>query len=649
MNALMTSQADRSSKARAVRNQLDRPGWLDSIISEGTRVADQLSGCAADELRCHTNRLRLYARTMVEGDLQRLLVLAVGGVLESVRRTKGLRLFQQQLRAGVIVSCGAVAEMQTGEGKTLAVALPAYFHALAGRGVHVATPNSYLAGRDNGMLAPVFSALGMTVGLLRDQASREETRSAYRADVTYGPGHAFGFDYLRDQLTLDRINASPLGQRLYARLCDATQHDKRLQRGLHAAIVDEIDHVLIDDAASPLLLSGNRHGESPDADVHRAALELAAVMRLEIDFQNHHNGGIALTDAGFDRVYAEQKWALHSELIRPWHEYVILALRARYAYRPNIDYVIRNQQVQIVDRSTGRIFEDRTWSDGLHQAIEAKENLTIRCESVPLAKITRQRFFRYYESIGGMTGTAAGCKREFATVYGLAVAEVPLRIPTRRVILHNHISLTQSEKFAAIAEEARSMHQSGRAVLIGTLHIAESLAIADELRLRELCFELLNGIQDSDEATIVAKAGRAGAITVATNLAGRGTDIRLDRAVRDRGGLHVIVTQKHSLARVDRQLIGRCARCGDPGSAREFICAEDRLVADHSPWVARAIMRWTKQGRRGDLPLGNHLRRAQQQQQRLATSLRWRLLQSDRDDEFLLHQSTASPLRCCQL
>jgi preprotein translocase subunit SecA len=649
MIAITSMGANRSSLARGKRQVLRRAGWLQGIVDESKQIAKTLEGCSRNDLHQHTERLRRHVRTETDPNDSKLLVLATAAVIEAVRQALGLQLFDAQLHAGAIVSCGAVAEMQTGEGKTLAVAVPAYVRALAGRGVHVATPNSYLASRDQQRLAPVFELLGMTTGLLRDNAPREETRAAYQADITYGPGHAFGFDYLRDQLTLDRINSPHFGHRIHARLCGNAAEEQLLQRGLYASIIDEVDHVLIDDAVSPLLLSGSGEGESPDADIHREARIVARQLRGHRDFEIGDGGGARLTAAGFDHVYAAGQMVMHPQLVRPWHEYVLLALRAIHTYRRDVHYVVRDDQVQIVDSSTGRIFEDRTWSDGLHQAIEAKENLKISCETRPLARITRQRFYRYYQSLGGMTGTATGCEHEFAAVYGLPVAVVPLRIPSKRIMMPEHISLTRQEKLVAIGEETEAVIRAGRAVLIGTLNIAESIDVAKELSSRGLSFEMLNGVQDADEAAIVAKAGQSGAITVATNLAGRGTDIVLDPTVANSGGLHVIVTQKHSLARVDRQLVGRCARCGDPGSARVFVSADDSLPNEHAPWISRAIQRWDARGRPGELALQVRLRQVQIKQQTLASSIRWRLLQSDQKDEKLLSKSAPLPERCCQL
>lgn len=649
MNPLTDNSTDRSSQARRRRRQLQRRGWIEGIVTEAKQLAKSLEDSSLAELHEHSGRLRKFVTTEKDEDDRKILVLAAAAVTEAIRRTLSLRLFDQQLHAGVIVSSGAVAEMQTGEGKTLAVALPAYVRSLAGRGVHVATPNTYLATRDHDLLKPVYSMLGMSTGLLRTEASAEETRAAYRADITYGPGHAFGFDYLRDQLTLERFDSTKPGERIYARLCGQNADRKLLQRGLHASIVDEIDHVLIDDAISPLLLSGADQGESPDAEIHRVAKQVAGQLELHRDFLVSDRNQARLTNDGFERVYETDEMVLHPQLARPWHEYVILALRAAHCYQREVHYVTTDDQVQIVDTSTGRIYKDRSWSDGLQQAIEAKEELEISCETKPLARITRQRFYRYYQFLGGMTGTATGCQREFATVYGLPVSVVPLRIPSKRQMLPHHISRTKSEKLAAIARETEQVIERGRAVLIGTINIAESIEVANELTWLGLKFEMLNGVQNADEAAVVARAGQPRVVTVATNLAGRGTDIELDPTVAQRGGLHVIVTQKHALERVDRQLIGRCARCGDPGTARIYTSAEDELPMKHAPWIGRAIQRWDERGRSEDLSLSREFERIQSGQQRQATANRWRLLQSERDDEKLLAKTTATPLGCCQI
>lgn len=636
-SSLLRNPSDRADLANKKQRQLNQAGWIRQIIDQSHRIADSLRDCTAEQLRAHTEKLSLMVRQQPDAPDANLLSLAAGAVTESVRQTLGLELFDVQLHAGIVISCGAVAEMQTGEGKTLAGVLPAYAHALRGRGVHVATTNAYLADRDHRELSPVFSRLGMTTGLLVDDANLGQTQDAYQADITYGTGHAFGFDFLRDQLVLRQAESQRLGTASYDRMfADATESELR-QRPLYAAIVDEIDHVLIDDAVSPLILSSSSQGVAPDAEIHLHARDVAKHLDCGCDY--HVDGlqrTVELTEHGFSNIYDEDSIATHPELQRPWHEYVILALRATHHFQRDVHYVVADDEVQIVDESTGRIFEDRSWSDGLHQAVLAAEGLPITPENSSLAKITRQRFYRHYETLGGMTGTATGCEKEFASVYGLAVCAVPLRIPSRRQIEPMQLYPCEQTKFQAIARETELLHGAGRAVLIGTLNIAQSQAIARELELRQLPFQLLNGVQDAEEAAIIARSGRQGAITVATNLAGRGTDIKLDPVVNRLGGLHVIVTEHHALARVDRQLIGRSARCGDPGSARFYLSAGDQLFGQQAPWISRAINRSI--GSQTIHPsLSNRVRRVQAEMQSKATSVRWQMLQLDREHESLLN------------
>ena len=636
--SLFRSPADRTERAQAIGDTLRRD-WIETIISRSHQIARSLRHSPDAQLRAHTRKLCLHVRRRHDLSDPDLLSLAAGAVMESVRRSLGLTLFDVQLHAGIIICCGAVAEMQTGEGKTLAGILPAYVHALRGRGVHVATTNAYLAARDRQELAPVFSRLGMTTGLLQDDAKLAQIQRAYQADVTYGTGHAFGFDFLRDQLTLKAADAQEPGSTTYERMCGNAPERRLRQRPLYAAIVDEIDHVLIDDAVSPLILSSSGKGTAPDAEVHMRAKQVATSLQLGRHYRvDAARQSVELSDEGFSEVYDVDGAPTDPTLLRPWHEYVLLALRAAHLFQRDVHYVIRGEEVQIVDQSTGRIFADRTWSEGVHQAVLASEDLPITPETTALSKITRQRFYRHYQILGGMTGTATGCASEFASVYGMAVCPVPLRIASQRCLQPPRLCTAETTKFEAIASETEQLHRAGRAVLIGTLNIAQSHAIAEQLRLRKLPCQLLNGIQDAEEAAIIARAGQPAAITVATNLAGRGTDIKLADSVRQAGGLHVIVTEHHSLARVDRQLVGRCARCGDPGSARFYLSPQDQLFREQAPWIARAITRsYPTAG--ASTGITNQVHRAQAEMQNKATSVRWQLLQLDRENESLLTSS----------
>ena len=406
---------DRVLRAAEVRRRVEQPGWISNVITQARVAADVLQDAADERLSLQTRQLRRHVQGCQDPLDESSLMIAAAAVLEAIRQTMGLYLFDVQLHAGLIIACGGIAEMQTGEGKTLSAMLPAYVHALRGRGVHVSTPNEYLAARDYEKLLPAFTKLGMTAGLIRESSTREEKHRAYRCDLTYGAAHAFGFDYLRDQIAIGDRDVSRLGGQVYASLCGKTSETSRLQRDLAAAIVDEVDHVLIDDAVSPLLLSGQAEGPSPDANVHAAAAQVAGKMIRGHEFQLAANRQVELTKTGFDHVYDAslqtfRPYMTHPSLVRPWHEYVTLALRASHQYQRDIDYVVQDQHVRIVDASTGRIFDDRTWSGGLQQAIQHRENVEVTSESKPVARITRQQFFRQYGFLAGMTGNRDGLR-----------------------------------------------------------------------------------------------------------------------------------------------------------------------------------------------------------------------------------------------
>lgn len=544
------------------------------------RTADELAS------RFAKHRSSLDHSTPRVQDLIDVAALAVA----SMKAACGIELYETQIHAGWLIATGHIAEMQTGEGKTFACLLPACLMALDGFGVHVACPNDYLATRDHELLRPVLRSLGYSTASLDGNASAETKKQAYRCDVVYGAAHTFGFDYLRDQLSLQRWRSSCMTNRLLGFAQGRPTRPNRLQRGLNAAIVDEADHVLLDDAMSPMVLADSSANEASDGNVHRHARTVAKSLRMGTDFLvDPETQQVHLTQSAFDQIYSQSIRLADARLRRPWHDYVIAAIRAELLFRVQQDYVVRGGDVQIVDNATGRIYSDRNWSEGIHQAIEAKEGLSITEENSSLRRTTRQRFFGQYRWLGGMTGTAADCETEFRDTYRTPVQRVATRLPSRRKLLSLAAFHDVDQKYRAIACEARRCHQSGRAVLVGTLSINESQAIATVLDSEGLCHSVLNGVQDADEAAIIARAGRSGAITVATSLAGRGTDIQLDTAVRQAGGLHVVVSQHHRLARVDRQLIGRCARAGDPGTARYFVCPQDDLAIRYATWLQSLI------------------------------------------------------------
>lgn len=510
---------------------------------------------------------------------------------EALRRAVGVELYDQQWMAALTMLAGRVAEMQTGEGKTFACFPVAVTRGLLGRGVHVITPNAYLARRDQELLSPAFTVLGLSCGLLPENCAAEVKRAAYACDVTYGPGYEFGFDYLRDQLRLRASKRGRLGTRTLQ--CLVGEPDVRralVQRGLATAIIDEIDNVLLDDATSPLVLSEDTAHRADDAEAHLAARQTAQELQIDIDFLvDPVVDGAWLTPAGIARIHAQETAVPLHWLKRTWTEYVEHALRAEWLMRRDQHYIVQEGEVRIVDTSTGRIFQDRSWRDGLHQAVEAKEGVEVTAERVSLLQITRQRFFRLYENRCGMTGTATGCETEFRRIYGLAVSPVPLRRPCQRELWPWRTFRDVPTKYRAITASVRELQRVGRPCLIGTRTIADSECLAGMLATLQVPFRLLNGRQDAAEAEIVARAGELGAVTIATNLAGRGTDIRLQPEVVRLGGLHVIVAECQDSARMDRQLIGRCARQGDPGSAQFFVSGDDGILRRHGAWLARYI------------------------------------------------------------
>jgi len=513
-------------------------------------------------------------------------------VLEATRRKLHMSYYEVQLLSGIVLATGAIAEMKTGEGKTLVTALPACLGALSDAGVHVATVNSYLAERDFETLLPVYKMLGLSVGLLRDNDTPQDKRAAYQSDITYGTGYEFGFDYLRDQLVLQAETRMPLGQKflleLKGRLAGVTE---TVQSKLHFAIIDEVDSVLIDEANTPLVISGPNGAFQSESSVFLQAKSLAEQLVEEKHFEvDRQKRKIELTEDGLDDAFKHTP----SSIFRPWSIYVEQALRARLLMQRDVDYVVVDDKVKIVDQYTGRIFDERTWRDGLHQAVEAKECATVTEENRSLARISRQRFYQQYETLSGMTGTAIGHEAEFEEFYKLSVVAVPLRKPCLRTKIRPRFFVDQSAKLEAAAEQIADLHAANRPVLVGTRTIAASLALSQRLRDLHVPHKVLNGVQDEDEAHIVSRAGLEGAVTIATNMAGRGTDIKLSKATRDLGGLFVISLEFHDSVRIDRQLEGRAARQGDPGAAQFFASADDELFKQHAPKLATAIERAAK-------------------------------------------------------
>ena len=609
---------------QGLRPRAADPGARDRRCVEQIKEdARQLVGRTDVQLRSRAHDLRnLFKSGAPTEDDGRIRAFAL--VCEAARRTLGIDYYDVQTLAGLALARNAIAEMETGEGKTFVAALPAFFLALAGDGVHVMTVNSYLAERDCQLLRPLYEMLGMSVGQLSAAAPPSDKRAAYACEITYGPGYEFGFDYLRDQAALLVQGKRRLGDTCLSRL---RGHDpvrqSGVQRGQAYAIVDEIDSVLIDEAMSPLVLSQNASQPAQYPDVYQHACQVASDFNADSDYLfEPASRVIRLTSGGAAKVESS---AAHTPLFgikRPWSTYIEQALRATLLLHKDVDYIVKDDKILLVDESTGRIFADRTLRQGLHQAVEAKEDVPITAEQEPLARISRQRYFRLYRGLCGMTGTASGNEREFWKFYRLPVVRIPRHRPCRRHVLPIRFFADQPAKWKAIGESVRRRHAAGQPVLVGTRCIEHSEALAQRLRTAELDFRLLNGTQDMAEAEVVARAGQAGAVTVATNMAGRGTDIKLGSGVEEVGGLHVIVTEPHESARVDRQLVGRSARQADAGSSQTFVAADDALILLHAPSLG-ARMKRSANGT-GDVghDFSGDVRRAQQVAERRAYARR---------------------------
>lgn len=620
---------DRLTSRPSARRRSSGTSDLALYIPAIRKRAQELDSLSDAELQVRAVELRESVEAGADLTSPDLLQTGLAFCVEAVRRVHGKVLHDVQLLGGLVMASGAIAEMATGEGKTLTGAAPAFVHALSGQGVHVMTSNAYLAERDCDELRPVFELLGLTVAVLPEQAPAPVKQPLYDCDIVYGNGFEFGFDYLRDQIALRQAKSAPLGTVVRQQLRGGMASRVTMQRGLNFAIVDEADHVMLDDAISPMLIAEQAPGEAPDAEAHRVALELARGLTTPEEYEfDPSRRLVRLTAAGRDKTQAAVERIPVDQLIRPWALYVEAALKAQLLFHRDQDYILRDGEVQIVDGSTGRIMPDRTWSDGLHQAILAKEGLTITPDTRSLARITRQRFLRLYRTLGGMTGTATGGEAEFRSIYGVDVIPIPLRLTSKRQILPTRFFTTAESKWTAIADEVTARHATGQPILVGTTSIAGSELLAELLRSRGIPFELLNGKQDKAEADVISQAGQLRAITIATNLAGRGTDIKPSSEALGLGGLHVICTEAFESHRVDRQLIGRGARQGQPGSAQMFVAADDELLAQQGPSLAHKIHKHASQGE-STVDLTRELRQLQTETERQATRMRQDLLEHD--------------------
>ena len=561
-----------------------------------------------------------------------ILVPACALAMEAARRALGIELYDVQLLGGLALSRGAIAEMQTGEGKTLAAILPAFVHALAGKGVHVMTVNAYLAARDYELLAPVYRLLGRSIGLIDPEADEPSKRAAYLCDITYGPGYEFGFDYLRDRSAIISRGKPALGESFRRQLQGRSLDVPRaMQRGHAVAIVDEADSVLLDEATTPLVLAAGGNAAASNAGVYRAAARSAAQLESELHYQvNHAAATLQLTQEGLDQLAAASSGVPSRGLARPWRVYIEQALCAEWLFHRDVQYVVVGDQIRLVDQYTGRIFENRSWRDGLQQAIQAKAGVTITTETKSVARITRQRYLRLYRRRCGMTGTAQGAERELRNLYGLEVVVIPPNKPCQRRVLPTRIFADRASKERALVDGILQMHRSRRPMLVGTASIKTSQRLARLLDERKIAYQLLNGKQDAQEAAIVARAGQLDAVTIATNMAGRGTDIKLGSGVADLAGLHVIATEPQQSTRVDRQLFGRAARQGDAGSCQLFAAAYDNLFICHAPKLSHRLQRSADTSGEVQTDFSREITALQRQVDREQANLRLQLF--DRDD-----------------
>jgi preprotein translocase subunit SecA len=501
--------------------------------------------------------------------LEDLLFEAYAAVREAFKRTIGVRLFDVQLMGGIVLHEGDIAEMKTGEGKTFVATQPLYLNALSGNGVHLVTVNDYLAKRDANWVGPVYEKLGMRAGWIENLMPFAERKDAYEADITYGTNSEFGFDYLRDNM--------------------AVSLDGIVQRGHFYGIVDEVDSILIDEARTPLIISGEPEASSRIYyDFARVAKTLTAVAHdplrkgeaegADYEYDEKHKT-IAPTQSGvarFERAMGIENLydPRHSQLVN----HMIQALKAQSLYQRDKDYVIQDGEVKIVDEFTGRIMEGRRWSEGLHQAVEAKEGVRIQEENVTLATITLQNYFRLYEKLAGMTGTAKTEEKEFVEIYGLNVVEIPTNVAVARADENDLIFKTKDAKFNAAIDDIFERHQKGQPVLVGTIAVETSEYLSQLLQRRGVPHTVLNAKEHERESEIIKDAGERGAVTIATNMAGRGVDIKLGHGVRELGGLYVLGTERHEARRIDNQLRGRSGRQGDPGESRFYLSGQDDLV-----------------------------------------------------------------------
>ena len=529
---------------------------LAETASKVLQKEQQMKGLTDEQLAALTPAFRL--RLENGESLDRLLPEAFAAVREASVRTLGLRHYDVQVMGAVALHSGRIAEMKTGEGKTLAATMPVYLNALTGKGVHVVTVNDYLANRDSEWMGPVYKALGLTVGVILHDQTPAERREQYMCDVTYGTNNEFGFDYLRDNMV--------------------TSMENRVQRKPHYAIVDEVDSILIDEARTPLIISGQAEDSGP---TYATFAKVAQLLEPDVDYTVDEKARtVAINEPGIDKIERRINVDnLYDEANIELMHHAQAALKARALFKRDRDYIVTpDGQVVIEEQFTGRLMHGRRYSDGIHQAIEAKEGVKVQEEHRTMATITFQNYFRMYEKLAGMTGTAKTEEDEFRSIYGLDVIEIPTAKPMIRLDNPDAVFKGQKAKYENILADIEDCYKRGQPVLVGTVSIDKNEALSEMLRRRGIKHQVLNAKYHEKEAEIIKLAGQKGAVTIATNMAGRGTDIVLGEGVAALGGLHVIGTERHESRRIDNQLRGRSGRQGDPGSSRFFVAMDDDLM-----------------------------------------------------------------------
>ncbi|MEN3242577.1 preprotein translocase subunit SecA [Fructilactobacillus sanfranciscensis] len=538
-----------------VESDKRRVKQLGKIADRVSAYAEQYSKLSDEQLQAKTAEFQ--KRYQAGESLDDLLPEAFAVAREGAHRVLGLTPFKVQIMGGIVLHEGNIAEMKTGEGKTLTATMPVYLNALSGKGVHVVTVNEYLSERDAEQMGQLYNWLGLTVGVNKSDMSPEEKRAAYNADITYSTNSEIGFDYLRDNMVV--------------------YEEDRVQRPLNFALVDEVDSILIDEARTPLIISGQAHGAN---EMYKQADQFAKTLKATTDYKvDLETKTVSLTETGIRKAdkFFNLKNIYDTDNTALTH-HIDQALRANYVMELDKDYVVKDDEVLIVDSFTGRIMEGRRFSDGLHQALEAKEGVTIQEESKTMANITYQNLFRRYRKLAGMTGTAKTEQEEFREIYNMNAVSIPTNKPVIRIDESDVLYPTLQSKFDAVIDKVKELHHRGQPILLGTVAVETSEYLSQRLDQEKIPHVVLNAKNHAKEADIVANAGQKGAVTIATNMAGRGTDIKLGPGVIEVGGLAVIGTERHESRRIDNQLRGRAGRQGDPGYSQFYLSLEDDLM-----------------------------------------------------------------------